>query len=196
MLTKRFLSTILESLLSGSVDDSNRLKTENGSSALDEGKMFKINHRFSGLDSSDQLVFKINLGSDIEVISRHIDLWEGGLEYFAILDEGQYPDVDALLANSAIIYPMNPKIGTPSLSTGSYGVLSGTDVITIADDDQFSITDLCMTGSSNSASSSDSTDDTLSVQPSGASFYLVFNHLGANNQSSSGHYELIFKELT
>jgi len=187
--------TFLYELLTNT-SSTGRLKTENGSSVLDEGKMFKINHRFVGLGLDDQMVFKVTLGSDIEVVSRHIDLWEGGLEYFAILDTGQYPDVDALLTETAIIYPMNAKVNSASLTTGTYGVLSGSDVMDILDTDQFSITDLCLTGSGNNAAGSDSTDPTLSIQPSGASFYLVFNHIAANNQDSSGHYELIFKELT
>lgn len=177
-----------------------RAAVDNQPTSYEQNKQFKIFHRFIDVLGSDQIVFKFEAGTAAANIkTRRINLWEGSREYLVIKDEGQYPAVDAAL--SAIdITSVNSNLEDSGLSvhptpaaTVSYAVISGDDLIDIADTDQFPNGDVVKTDSNNNRSNNiPSTDPNLVGFGAGASFYLVMRTIG--NGATSGHFFLLWEE--
>lgn len=201
-LSARFLPTIIQSLLTGMFDSTNRLATDNQPTSYEENQQFKIFHRMIGVEATGQIVFKFETTNPINIIERNIAAWAGGREYLVIPDTGQYPAVDALLTTPVTVRNVNGNLTDSGLSTHptsgvtvNYGVLTGGDQITIADADQFPNGDVIAIdegGFFSVTNSQISNSINKSGVAAGQAFYLVFRNISSDD--FSGQFFLQWEE--
>jgi hypothetical protein len=164
-------------------DETGRFKVDAQPSSFEAGEQFKIFHRFVDIPATTQVVFKFSTVNPVNIMSRTIRIIEGGREYLVIPDDGSYATQDALITDPITVGRVNNQVtSTTSAVTVTYGGLTGADQFTIADTDQFSNGDIVKAdGNSNRVNNATSSDSNLSGTAGNQTFFLVFNHIGAND---------------
>lgn len=195
-------ATIIKGMTTDEDYNVSRLKVDSQPTSYEQNHQFKIFHRFIDVANSAQIVFKFAATNPVNIQERKINLWEGGREYLVIPDLGQYPGLDAKLTEVVNVTNVNGNLQDSGLTshplTGvsvTLGVLTGGDVISIGDSDQFPNGDAVKvdtSGGSNKGNNQNLSSPNLSGVAENQSFYLVFNSIGSS--STSGHFYLQWEE--
>jgi hypothetical protein len=191
------------SLSSGRYDDTRRVKTDPQPTSFEENRQFKIFHRFNNVAGNEQIVYWFNNSVPVNIKERTIRLKEGKREYLVIPDpqDGTYDSVLAQLsADETPVRTVNSNLedsGLASHPTSDVTVLHGvgTNLFTIADDDQFPNGDLVGVGAqgNNALNPNSGVDSNLSGVAANSAFFLV--QIPYENEVTSGQFFLLWEEI-
>lgn len=133
-------------LFSGS-DGFRRLRVDAGESGLFEGKQFYMSHEFD-LDHSgsneDNLVIKVDIGTDITLTDSEISVYSGGVRYGIITNPAT---VGGTFSETIDVIPKNTSPSAPDYTSQMSFSYGGTFSGTIADDTRY--LDTAMTAAAN-----------------------------------------------
>lgn len=174
----------IHNILTG-FDGTGRIKADAQPTSFEQGRQFKIFHRFVNVPATTQIAFKFESVNAANIMARALRGVEGGREYIVIPDDGSYTVQDALINTPVTVGRVNNQVTTTPIGvTVNVGLLTGANQFTIDDADQFPNGDMYLTdGNNNRANASTTSDSNLSGVSAGQAFYLVFDHLGPNNSS-------------
>jgi hypothetical protein len=200
----QYVSTILNKLaamFTGSGNTS-RLSVDAQPTSFESNEQFKIAHRFNNVSGTSQIVYWFSTVNAVNIMERVIRLKEGKREYLVIPDTGAYESQKALLSSAQVpVRAVNSNlqdsgldVHPTSLVTVTYGVLSGANRFTIADDDQFPNFDLVGVGTqgNNALNPSAGVDSNMSGVAAGLAFFLVLEPY--DNEVTSGQLFLHWEE--
>lgn len=176
-----------------------RLRTDNQPTSFETNEQFRIFHRFIGVPNAEQMVFKFSVTNPVNIQDRKINLWSGGREYLVVPDDGSYGAVDPLLTTPVQVRTVNNNLrdsGLPSHPVSGVTVVYGTgsNLIPIADTDQFPNGDAVLTDASGNKGNSNLLESpNLSGVGENQSFYLVFTGINGND-GTSGHFLVQWEE--
>lgn len=201
-MAAKFLSTImnsLASLLTGSNPSTARLSVDAQPTSYESNEQFKIFQRMESLSNNDQLVFKFEAENAVNIMIRSINLSSGGREYLVYPDDGNVTFTGTLSSVPVLTVNGNfqdsglsahPTSGvTLSKATGA-GIFSSTSEPV---DGDLAIAPEIGNGSNARQTGGGSTNPNMSGVAAGQTFWLVFNHVGANDPTS-GQFKLQFEE--
>lgn len=191
------------SLSSGRYDETRRVKTDNQPTSFEENRQFKVFHRFNDVAGNEQIVYWFNNSVPVNIKERTIRLKEGKREYLVIPDpqDGTYDTVLAQLSDAETpVRTVNSNLedsGLASHPTSNVTVLHGvgTNLFTIADDDQFPNGDLVGVGAqgNNALNPNSGVDSNLSGVAANSAFFLV--KIPYENEVTSGQFFLLWEEI-
>lgn len=168
-----------------SFDGTGRFKVDAQPTSFEQGRQFKIFHRFVDIPAATQVAFKFESIHAANIISRALRGSDGGREYLVIPDDGSYSVQDALITTPVTVGRVNNQVTTTTSGvTVNVGLLTGANQFAIGDSDQFPNGDMYLTdGNNNRANTATTADSNLSGVAENQGFYLVFNHLGSSSTS-------------
>lgn len=179
-----------------------RLKVDSQQTSYEQNYQFKVFHRLISVPATTQAVFKFEATNPVNIQERKINLWNGGREYLVVPDTGQYPTLDAKLTIPVDITAVNGNTedsGLPSHPesgvTVTLGLLTGADIITIGNNDQFPNGDAVKvdsSGGSNKGNNQPLSTPNKSGVKRDQSFYLIFTDIAG--VETSGHFYLQWEE--
>lgn len=182
MTAKSYLiNGIPSDLLTSDSVGTRRVAVDAQPTSFEEGRQFKIFHRFVDIPHTTQIAFKFDTLNDLNIVARALRGSSGGREYLVVPNDGSYAAQDALIDTPIEVLRVNNKVEKTSGVTINVGLLTGADQFSIADN-QYPNGDMYLTdGNNNRANTATTSDSNLSGVSAGNSFYLVFEHIGASN---------------
>lgn len=195
-----FLSSWFTSNLLTRLDRLGRLKVDSQQTSFESNAQFRIFHRFIDVPNNQQMVFKFGVTNPVNIQDRKINLWSGGREYLVVpVIEDGIPAVEAALTTSVQVRTVNNNLrdsGLPSHPVSGVTVTYGTgsNLISIADTDQFPNGDAVLSDATGNKGNSNLLESpNLSGVGENQSFYLVFRGVNGND-GTSGHFLVQWEE--
>lgn len=176
-----------------------RIPVDSQQTSFEANEQFRIFHRFIGVPDNQQMVFKFSVTNPVNIQDRKINLWSGGREYLVVPDDGSYSAVDPLLTTPVQVRTVNNNLrdsGLPSHPVSGVTVIYGTgsNLIPIADTDQFPNGDAVLSDATGNKGNSNLLESpNLSGVGENQSFYLVFTGINGNS-GTSGHFLVQWEE--
>ena len=166
-------------------DGTGRIKADAQPTSFEQGRQFKIFHRFVDIPATTQVAFRFESLNASNIMARALRGAEGGREYLVIPDDGSYAVQSALITTPVAVGRVNNQVTTTTSGvTVNVGLLTCTNRFTIGTTDQFPNGDMYLTdGNNNRANTATTADSNLSGVSENQAFFLVFDHLGSTNPS-------------
>lgn len=158
-----------------------RLKTDGGQASFDENRQFRYFDRWGNISEGDQIVYLATLAEPINLTGRDVRLHIGGREYLSYINDGSHTFTGTLV-DSGRISPANNNVAGGGAHPAPTVVIQRAIGPNIFTEGSLPLTgDITVSsGNVNQASGSYSPDEDKIGAPGGASFWLVFNHVGSN----------------
>lgn len=170
-----------------------RFKVDSQPSSFEANEQFKIFYRLQEVPRTQQLVMKFETVNALNIMVRKINLWKGGREYLVYGDDGSHTVTGTFTPIN--VYTVNGNVeggGAHPVSGVTASVAIGADIFTEGSEPtngDASLTD----ANAARATAQPLQDSNQSGVPAGATFYLVFNNIGLNDDTN-GHYYLQWEE--
>ena len=170
-----------------------RFKVDSQPSSYEANEQFKIFYRLQGVPQNQQMVLKFESVNALNIMVRKINLWEGGREYLVYGDDGTHTVTGAF--TPIPVYNVNSNVeggGAHPVSGVSASVAIGANIF--VEGSKPSNGDAAMTDANASRATAQPLSDTnQSGVPASSTFYLVFNNI-ALNDDTTGQYYLQWEE--
>lgn len=175
-----------------------RTPVENRPTSFDDNRQFRFFDVLTAVPHTSELVYKFTATNPVVILLRELDLYQGGRLYLVHGTDGVTFN-DALLEDvSNQIFRVNGDLSksgrsvhpTTGVTVEKATVAAGTFVYTNPPPNG---TIVLTDGNANRATSAYGPSDQLAGVYAGQSFYLVFNHIGANN-ATGGIFQLQYEE--
>lgn len=161
-----------------------------------ENRQFKIFKRFVSVPQLQQVVYKFTSTYPLNIIVRSINLYAGGREYVVYPDDDRNTFTGTLTSVTPAPVNGNLRVGLTEHpdSTVAVSFAQGADIFETTNIDG-SNGDIALTdGNSNRANNSGESNSVMSGVGADETFWLVFNHIGANG-TTSGQFLLQWEEI-
>ncbi len=186
----------IEAMVTDKGLDSARFKVDSQQTSFENNSQFHLFYRMQEIPSGSQMVIKLDIVNPINIMKREIDVWTGGREYLIYREDGTHI-APAVFDDTLDNYPVNENVqggGAHPVSAVIAQIAIGSGIFdenggTPAFNGSASVTD----SGANKATSQSSESAGLAGYAAGTTLYLVFDHIGANNDTS-GHYYLQWEE--
>lgn len=174
-----------------------RVAVDAQQTSFEANYQFRMFNRLVAVPQGQQVVYKFESTNPVNIMLRKINLWSGGREYLVYPDDGQNTFDDGLLGAPLKVFNVNsnlrdglsshPVSGVTIRRAQGAGIFTSTN--TEPPNGDVALTD----GNANRATANYSSDGNRGGVAAGSAFYLVFNHIGANN-ATNGQYTLLWEE--
>lgn len=187
-------SDFLKSMVTKLGLESSRFKVDSQPSSYEANEQFKIFYRMQEVPQNQQMVLKFESINALNIMVRKINLWMGGREYLVYGDDGSHTVTGTF--TPIPVYNVNSNVqggGAHPVSGVSASVAIGANIF--VEGSEPSNGDAALTDANASRATAQPLSDTnQSGVPAGSTFYLVFNNI-ALNDDTTGQYYLQWEEI-
>lgn len=173
-----------------------RIPVDSQQTSFEENKQFRYFDRWDNIEHTDQIVYLATLSEDINLTGRDVRIHIGGREYLSYANDGTHTFTGTLV-DSGRVSPANNNVRGGGAHPAPTAVIQRAVGPGIFTEGSLPLTgDITVSsGNVNQASGAYSPDDDKIGAPGGASFFLVFNHIGSNTPTY-GNLLLNWEELS
>ncbi len=172
---------------------SSRFKVDSQPSSFEANEQFKIFYRIQNVAQGNQIVLKFETVNALNIMVRKINLWSGGREYLVYGDDGSHTVAGTF--SSVPVYSVNGNVeggGAHPTSQVTASVAIGSGIF-VPGNPPTNGDGVLTDSQGNRGNNQPLADTNQSGTPSNVTFYLVFNHIGAND-ASDGQFYLQWEE--
>jgi hypothetical protein len=174
-------------LMTGEREGTRRIATDSQPSSFKDNRQYRFFDELAAVPSTSQLVYKFSATNPINIFLRVINLWSGGRKYLVYPADGNETFTGVFASVSDQLFPTNGRLRfglTAHPATGATVQKAiGPDIFTSTSKPRNG-TAMMTDGNANRASSAYTSNGDRGGISGGQSFYLVFDHIGASNDTN------------